>query len=117
MKKKLASGRSIETDVPGGYVMVYSIYGKVGKKPIGSVVVCIYQKHTEVLHIYVERPYRRQGYGKDLVKELKRRHNHIVTGWMGSESLGRDLFLACGFEVKRSMFKNRHSTLEWKRGE
>ena len=116
MKKKLANDRSIEVEIPEGRILVYYIYGKIGEKPIGSAVISVYSNHTVVLHIYVEKPYRRQGYARDLIEEMKERHNYIITGWQGSESCGRDLFLACGFEVKKAMFKNRHSTLEWKRG-
>jgi len=116
MRKKLNNNRSVEATIPDGHIVVLSIYGVIGDKPVGSAVLCIHSNYTEVLHIYVEKPYRRQGYARDLIEEMKERHNYIITGWAGSESCGRDLFLACGFEVKRSMFKNRHSTLEWKRG-
>lgn len=117
--KQLENGRKLDRYIPEGILIVLRIYGKIGKKSVGSIAFCSYPEkngkvsYAEVLHIFVEKPYRRQGYARDLVKELQNTYNCIVTSWTGSESCGRDLFLDCGFKVKKAMFDRDHSSLEW----
>lgn len=123
--KPIDNGRIVDYIIPTGEPRVIRIYkaGENGNKPIGSVLIIqhynddsIFPEYAEVLHIYVEKPFRRQGYAQDLIKQLKEKHNHIITGWDGSEPAGRELFLKMGFRVNKSLKKSNPSTLEWIRG-
>jgi GNAT superfamily N-acetyltransferase len=113
--KQLENGRTIDATIPDGYIIVIRIYTNIGKMPVGSALLCVHDHYAEVLHIYVERPYRGQGFAQDLVREIQERHSYVITGWTASEPAGRELFLKMGFEVKKPLHKNRCSTLEWKR--
>jgi GNAT superfamily N-acetyltransferase len=91
------------------------IFTQIESVPVGSVLVCDHGSYTEVLHVYIEKPYRRQGFAQELIERLKEEFPYLITGWTHSEPAGRELFLKCGFEVKKSMFKKRTTNLEWKR--
>ena len=114
--KPIANGRIIDFVVPNAQQFVLRIFeAGVSSKPIGCLLAALYKDYVEVLHVYVEKEYRGKGYAKDLVKDLQERYPYIITGWSGSETAGKELFLKMGFEVKRSLFKNKQSTMEWVR--
>ncbi len=116
--KPIPNGRVIDTVIPEGQPFVLRIFeAGVSDKPIGSLLAVLYKDYTEVLHVYVEKPYRGKGYAQDLVREIQKMYSYIVTGWSGSETAGKELFLKMGFEVKKALFKNKQSTLEWVRDE
>ncbi|HUX57132.1 MAG TPA: GNAT family N-acetyltransferase [Bacteroidales bacterium] len=93
------------------------------KKYIGSLLILVHVEksgkvsHVEVLHIYIDRSYRGKGYAQQLVGDLQKSFPYIITGWLGSEPCGRNLFLKMGFSVKKALRKRNPDTLEWYRGE
>lgn len=104
----------IDTIVPNGEILAHRIFE--GQEIACSVVIAIYDEYIEVLHIFTEKKFRRKGYAKVLLEYLKKTYDYIITGWIGSEPEGRELFLGAGFEAKNSLRKKYPKTLEWKRG-
>jgi GNAT superfamily N-acetyltransferase len=99
--KTLKNNRVVDAYLPDGQAVVLRIWvneRNTDKLPVGSVVVFSTVDCTQILHIYVEKPYRRKGYASDLVRELQVRHPYIITGWTGSESAARDMLLKMGFK-------------------
>ena len=91
------------------------------EKYIGSMLILIHADgqnkvaYVEVLHIYIERKYRNNGYAQQLVGDLQKSFPYIITGWLGSEPEGRNLFIGMGFRLKKALKKRNPDTLEWHR--
>ena len=66
----------IETYIPDGYTVAFRIKKK--EEIIGTVLVAIYEKYVEVLHILVEKKYRNKGYAQKLVQYLMDNYEYII---------------------------------------
>jgi len=117
MVQRINGNTCIREVKPQGEITAYYLYCGNSRNPIASVVVSVEKDYVEVLHIFVEKKFRRRGYGRKLVQLLKNRYDYIITGWLSSENLGRSLFLDMDFEVKKSLRNNVPDTLEWIKGE
>lgn len=116
MVQRINGNTCIREVKPQGEVTAYYLYFANNRNPVASVVVSVETEYTEILHIFVEKKYRRRGYARKLVQLLKNQYDYIITGWISSEEAGRELLLAMDFELKKSLRNNVPDTLEWKKG-
>ena len=119
-KRTYQSNFQVEVYVPEGMIHAINLRDPKADKYLPVAWALIQSEGTEnavIWDILVRENFRGRGYGKEIINELQKRYERLETHPAEGliNSAGIRLCMACGFELKKKLFRRKPGLLVWKK--